>query len=90
MATVMVMHWPEVTKDQYEQARHEVEVAGVGRGQRVKRPEAGGLAEEDLTLMDIRRGEPTSTEAGALSFSPRMLRAGAAGAWAEVRISHAG
>ena len=24
MATVMVMHWPEVTKDQYEQARREV------------------------------------------------------------------
>lgn len=24
MATVMMMHWPEVTKEQYEQARNEV------------------------------------------------------------------
>ena len=24
MATVMLMHWPEVTKEQYEQARSEV------------------------------------------------------------------
>ena len=28
MATVMLMHWPEVTKEQYEQARREVNWEG--------------------------------------------------------------
>ncbi len=28
MATVMLMHWPEVTNEQYEQARHEVNWEG--------------------------------------------------------------
>ena len=28
MATVMLMHWPEVTKEQYEQARREINWEG--------------------------------------------------------------
>jgi hypothetical protein len=28
MATVMLMHWPEVTKEQYEQVRHSVNWEG--------------------------------------------------------------
>lgn len=51
MATIMQMHWPEATKEQYEQVRRTVDWEG-------NRPDGGmlhvvGFAEDGMRILDI-------------------------------------